>query len=122
MKGEKNISENIVANIVKIRKERDIKQASLASAIEIDPGTYSKIESGKIALTIDRLAEIASYFKMDLIEVIYWPHKYVRYESLSKNERNSIQPKVTVQIELNEEKKKKVLEMVFEGKELELLE
>ena len=80
MKKSESISAKIVANIVKIRKDRDIKQATVAYSIDIDPGTYSKVESGKIDLTIDRLEKIASFFKLEIVDVIYWPHKYVKYE------------------------------------------
>ena len=89
--------------------------------LDIDMSTYSKIESGKIALSVDRLAEIASCFEMEVIDVLYWPHKFVRYDSLSAREKDSIQPRVTVQIELSEEKREKILEMLFEGKDLEIL-
>ena len=121
MKNEKSISSKIAVNIVKIRRDRNIKQIAVATAIGIDPGTYSKIENGKIELTVDRLAEIASFFKMDLIDVIHWPQKYVRLDSLPPGERNSIQPKITIQIELDEEKKDRVLEMLFDGKDFKML-
>ena len=121
MKNEESISTKIVANIVKIRRDRNIKQIAIATAIGIDPGTYSKIENGKIELTVDRLAEIASFFKLDIIDVIHWPHKYIRHDSLPPRERNIAQPKITIQIELDEEKKDKVLEMLFDGKDLEML-
>ena len=121
MKKQENISAKIVANIVKIRKDRDIKQATVAYSIDIDPGTYSKVESGKIDLTIDRLEKIASFFKLEIVDIIYWPHKYIRYDSLSINEKEKVKPKVTVQIELDEDKKDKVLELIFEGKEFDFL-
>ena len=121
MKNEKSISSKIVANIVKIRRDRNIKQVTVATEIGIDPGTYSKIENGKIELTVDRLAEIANFFKLDLVDVIYWPYKYIRHDSLHTKERSDAQPKITIQIELDEEKKDKVLEMLFEGKDLKML-
>jgi len=116
MKSTKNISEEIIANIYKIRRHRNIKQAVIAYSIDIDPATYSKIESGKIELTVERLAEIASFFDLEIADIIYWPHKYVKSDSKVKD---NPQPKVTVQIELNEDKKDKVLEMIFEGKKID---
>ena len=121
MKNERNFSDKVVANIIKIRNEKRITQIDIASVLGIDMSTYSKIESGKIALSIDRLAKIASFFELEVIDVLYWPQKYVKYDSLSASEKNNRQPKVTVQIELSEEKKEKVLEMIFEGKELDIL-
>ena len=52
-----------------------------------------------------------------LIDIIYLPHKYVKYAPQSTKEK----PKVTVQIELDEDKKDKVLELIFEGKEFDFL-
>ena len=121
MKSNRDFSAKVLANIIKIRNDRRKTQLDIASELEIESSTYSKIESGKIALSVERLAKIASFFKMDVIDVIYWPNKYVRYDSLNVNEKSRLQPKVTVQIELSEDKKDKVLEMIFEGKEFEIL-
>ena len=121
MKTELNFSDRVLANIIKIRNEKRKTQIDIASALGIDMSTYSKIESGKIALSVDRLAKIASSFELEVIDVLYWPHKYVKYDSLTAGEKSVLQPKVTVQIELSEEKKEKVLEMIFEGKELDVL-
>ena len=98
-----------------------MKQIEIASALDIDMSTYSKIESGKIALSVDRLAQIAIFFELDVIDILYWPNKYVKYDTLIAREKDSIQPKVTVQIELSEEKRDQVLEILFEGKELDVL-
>ena len=121
MKNEKIFSDKALANIMKIRNDRRITQLDIAAALGIDMSTYSKIESGKIALSVDRLAKIASFFDLEVVDVLYWPHKYVKYDLLSASEKNNLQPRVTVQIELIEEKKEKVLEMIFESKDLEVL-
>ena len=121
MDNKRGFSDKVLANIIKIRNEKRIKQIDIASALDIDISSYSKMESGKVALSVDRLAEIASFFKMEVVDVLYWPHKYIRYDTLTAREKDSIQPRVTVQIELSEEKREKVLELLFEGKELEVL-
>ena len=121
MINNRGFSDKVLANIIKIRNEKRIKQIDIASALDIDISSYSKMESGKVALSVDRLAQIASFFKMEVVDILYWPHKYVRYDLLTAREKDSIQPRVTVQIELSEEKREKILEMLFEGKELEVL-
>jgi len=63
MKRSEKISTKVIANILKIRKDRNVKQTDIAYTIGIDPATYSKLESGKIELTVDRLADIASFYK-----------------------------------------------------------
>ena len=121
MNNKRNFSDKVLTNIIKIRNEKGMKQIDVAAVLDIDMSTYSKIESGKIALSVDRLAEIANFFELEVVDVLYWPQKYVKYNTLSAREKDSIQPRVTVQIELSEEKKEKVLEMLFDGKELEFL-
>ena len=54
----------------------------------------------------------------EVIDVICYPIKYIEYDRLTAIQKNILQPKVTVQIELSKEKKEKVLEMIFEGKDL----
>jgi transcriptional regulator with XRE-family HTH domain len=122
MKRTRGFSDKVLTNIIKIRNEKMMKQIDLAAVLNIDMSSYSKLESGKVALSVDRLAQIASFFGLEVIDVICWPHKYVKYEPQSANEKDSHQPKVTVQIELTEEKREKILEMLFDGKELEILE
>ena len=114
MKRDRSFSDQVLTNIIRVRNEKEIKQIDIASALDIDMSTYSKIESGKIALSVDRLAKIASFFEMEVVDVLYCTHN-IRYDTLTANEKNDLQPKVTVQFELSEEKREKVLEMVFEG-------
>ena len=118
MKNERGFSDKVLGNIIKIRNEKRMTQIDVASALDIDMSSYSKLESGKVALSVDRLAKIANIFEMEVIDVIYWPHKYVKYETQTSNEK---QPRVTVQIELSEEKREKIFEMLFEGKDWEIL-
>jgi len=121
MDNNRGFSDKVLANIVKIRNEKRRTQIDIASALNIDMSTYCRIESGKIALSVDRLAQIASFFELEVVDVLYWPHKYIRYDTLTAREKDSIQPRVTVQIELSGEKREQVLEILFEGKELEVL-
>jgi len=121
MKDKEIFTEKVLANIIKTRIDKRKTQMDVAVELGVDNATYCKIESGKIALTVDRLAKIASFFEMEVIDVIYGPKKYVRYDSLTTQEKNSPQTRVTLQIELNEAKRDKILEMIFESKEIELL-
>jgi len=118
MKSKKVFSRKVLANIIKIRNQKRKTQVEVASVLGIDMSTYSKIESGNITLSLDRLAEIASCLETDIIEVMFGENKYVKCDSVTAREKSDHQPKVTLQIELNEAKKEKILEMIFEGKEL----
>ena len=117
----KQAEKSVIANVVKIRNDKGMKQASVAAEIDIDSSTYSKIESGQIGLSIERLAQIASCFKMSIIDVITYPKKYVDIENLPEEERGRYKSKVILQIELEEEKKEQVLKVVFGEQNMEIL-
>lgn len=117
----KTTSQSILANIVKIRNDKGLTQASIAESIEVDYTTYSKTESGQIKLTLDRLANIASCFNMDIVDVITYPYKYVPLESAPEKIKQAYKPKVVLQIELEEEKKEQVLKLVFGENNSEIL-
>ena len=109
----KEAEQNIVTNIIKIRHNKDIKQASVATAINVDSSTYSKIESGQIGLSIERLANIATFFNMSMIDIITYPQKYVSIDDLPEEEREKEKSKVFLQLEIEEEKREKVLKIIF---------
>jgi transcriptional regulator with XRE-family HTH domain len=117
---EKSITATIVSNISKIRNRHEIKQATLAEAIGVDDSTYSKIESGRVGLSLEKLAKIASYFKMSIIDVITYPKIYRDTDSSTKEGKKQT-PKVMVQLELDEEKKEQVLKIIFGENNLEIL-
>jgi len=117
----KEIERNIVTNIIKIRHSNDIKQATVATAINVDSSTYSKIESGQMGLSIERLAEIASFFNMSMIDVITYPKKYVNIEELLKEEGEKKKPKVFLQMELEEEKRDEVLKIILGEENLKII-
>ena len=117
----KQIEETIISNIIKIRNDRDIKQATVAADIEIDSSTYSKIESRQIGLSVGRLAKIADCFGMSIIDVITYPKRYVNIDSLPEKEKRRHKPKVILQLELEEEKKEQVLKLVLGENNLEVL-
>jgi transcriptional regulator with XRE-family HTH domain len=108
-------------NIVKIRKSKGIKQATMAANIGMEASTYSRIERGKLGLTVDKLSKIASCFGMSMIDVIAYPKHFVNVESLSKSERNEYTPKVVVQIELEKDRKEQVLKLLLSEQALSTL-
>jgi len=116
----KETEKNIVTNIIKIRHNRDIKQATIAAAINIDSSTYSKIESGQMGLSIERLAEIASFFNMSMIDIITYPKKYVSIEEFPQKEHEK-KTKVLVQLEVEKEKRDEVLKIILGEESIKIL-
>jgi transcriptional regulator with XRE-family HTH domain len=57
---------NILSKIRQLRTEMDVSQEQIAFQLDISQGAYSKIERGKIPLTILQLEEIANVLKCPL--------------------------------------------------------
>lgn len=109
----KTSSQNVLINIIKIRNDRGLTQAALAQALNVDYSTYSKLESGGTKLTVERLEEIASFFKMDMVDILTYPQKYVSESELPETALQKRKPKILVQIEIDEDKKEQVLNVLF---------
>ena len=61
---------NIAQNIKKIREEKGLLQKQVASYIEVDKSTYSKIEKGLRDVTVIELHKMAQLFNMTVDQII----------------------------------------------------
>ena len=60
----------ILANNVKrLRSKLKIKREELSLALGFDNSYISKLEKGRINITIDKLSIIADYFNVDLVDL-----------------------------------------------------
>ena len=107
--------EKILENISKIRVNKKITQKSIAEFLEIEQGSYSLLGRGERDLTIDRLLQIAIFFKMDVVDIITYPNKG------SYNKENEEDIKAILQIELKKDKKDQVMKLIFGDNNLEIL-
>ena len=99
--------------------EKKIRNRIIAEGIEVDYSTYSKLESGITKLSIDRLEKIASYFKMEIIDIITYPQKYVPADPIEQQAAS--RTKVVVQLELDELQQKDVLNLILGEQKTALL-
>lgn len=60
----------IVRAIKSLRISKNLKQINLARALKISESNYSKIESGKKALTISQLKTISDYLGISYLAVV----------------------------------------------------
>ena len=107
--------DKILENISKIRVNKKITQKSIAEFLEIEQGSYSLLERGERDLTIDRLLQIAIFFKMDVVDIITYPNKGLY------NKENEEDIKAILQIELKKDKKDQVMKLIFGDNSLEIL-
>ena len=63
----------IAENIALRRKKAGLTQAQVAEKISVEKETVSRLESGKISLTVDRLQQLALIFGCSLNDLISAP-------------------------------------------------
>lgn len=117
MKKEINSFSTMVAsNIIKILKDRDLKQAYIARKLEIAESQVSKKLSGKAQITLEDLSEFAQALSIKEIDIITYPDVYVK-----KEESDSEPVEAILQIKLQKDKKDQVLKLIFGDNNIEIL-
>lgn len=106
--------DNVVRNIVKIRNLRGLSKRDVALKMGMNEASYGRIENGKIALSYNHLAQIASVFDMSVIDIITYPYIYCK-----KDEKEE-PVEAVLQIKLKKDKKDQVLKLVFGENNIEI--
>ena len=86
-------SHNIACKIKKHRELKNYTQEYLAQRLNISQNAYSKIETGSVKLTIDRLISICSVLELPVIEMFtcdenLFPSNDSKFEKLNKHIEN----------------------------------
>ena len=110
------LSEKIIENVRKIKNERNLTQAAIASYAGIDESQMSRIMSGKLNLSLDNLEDIATGLGMHPIDIITYPDVFISKKSLKKEELEAV-----LMVKLKESKKRQIMKYVFGDENLELL-
>ena len=63
----------LATNVKRLRSKSKIRREELSLALGFDNSYISKLEKGKINITIDKLAIIADYFNVDLVDLFKNP-------------------------------------------------
>ncbi len=79
----------IGTKIKKVREDQNLTQEYVAHKLGISQESYSRIESNKASLTIDRLEKIAELFKMNVIDLMTVPETFVFHESFQNQQHSS---------------------------------
>jgi len=118
MKKERN---NILENIVKFRKDRQLSQDYVATRIGMKQSGYALIESGERGLQYNVLLQIAMAMNVDVIDIIAYPGEYVEKDIASSMSDKKEPVEAILQIKLQSDKKDQVLKLVFGENNLEIL-
>lgn len=57
-------------NLVKLRAKNKVKKEELSLALGFDNSYISKLENGRINITIDKIEKIAKYFNIDVYKLL----------------------------------------------------
>ena len=60
----------LATNVKRLRSKSKIRREELSLALGFDNSYISKLEKGKINITIDKLSIIADYFNVDLVDLL----------------------------------------------------
>ena len=70
MKEKNQLQKEVGINIQNIRKKMQIEVKEIAFALNISVQGYGAIENGKVDLNLSRLKQIATFFKVDISELL----------------------------------------------------
>jgi transcriptional regulator with XRE-family HTH domain len=104
----------ILENIRKIRELNSLSQEQTAELLDKTQSAYARIERGATKIDLETLEKFAEVMNMTIIDVLTYPEKYINLKEINKSESETI--KTFIQIELNQEKKEKVLNLLFDKK------
>ena len=108
----------ILENIKTLRESKGYTQENMAELLEITQSSYARFERGATKTDLKTIFLIAEVLKMDIIDVITYPEKYVNINDIS-TEITTPEPEVTLQIKITGDKKNQVLKTALENSGLE---
>ena len=112
----KMFEEKIAKNILKIMNDRKMTQVAMAELMGTSPSQFSRELKGEVGISLTQIENLATALSMREIDIITYPDVY---EMKTKREDDPI--KAILQIELKEDKKDKVLDLILSKKNVELL-
>ena len=92
------VMERIYENIKYLRKKNGLTQQDLADYLNLDVSSVSKLEAGKIDISLSKLELLSKKYGMTAIELLAYPNKVIVND---KNEQiNTLKQKVVELFEL----------------------
>jgi len=114
------IMKNIIENIRTLRESKGYSQEYMAEMMGITQSSYARFERGATKTDLKIVALIANTLKMNFIDVITYPEKYINVKDASK-EMAIIEPEIILQIKVRGAKREQILKTTFGDNELDFL-
>lgn len=116
MEKRKNLEVHfVVRNLIKIMTDNSLNKSEFADKIGLSESKWNKIANGRQKLNVEDLSKIAKKLRVREIDIYTYPMVFSEL-----NKENDI-VKAQLTIELREELKDKVLQLVFGNKNIEIL-
>lgn len=113
---ETSFYEQIISNIIKIMRDRNLTQAIIADYAGISASQFSKVISGKVNLSFLQLSKIATKLSMSEMDIVTYPDHFYKKELTEADPVEAV-----LQIKLKKDKKDQVLKLVFGDNNIEIL-
>lgn len=101
----------VISKICQIRASKGFTKKEVAAKINLSEATYGRIESEIIALSYSHLARIASAFDMTVVDLLTYNDSHLK---------DNKTPRVTLQIDLEDNVKADVIKLAFGDRVLEI--
>lgn len=105
-------SKEIADKIRNIINDKKLSQAVVAQYAGTSPSQFSRMLNGKLALSLQHVANIATELHMEFIDILTYPDKYVN----SNIKSNDSTEKVSVTFEVDPQKRDYLLRLVMGDK------
>jgi len=105
----------VVEQLIKIMNDRKLTKSAFAELIGFQEAKWNKISNGIQSLKIEELSNIAEKLRLREIDIYTWPHTYIELDKKGDD------VKAQLTIELRDEVKQQVLELIFGNKNVQLL-
>jgi hypothetical protein len=114
MKNEKTVH-FVVEQLIKIMNDKKLTKSAFADLVGFKEAKWNKISNRRQSLSVNELSIIARKLQMREIDIYTYPKVFV--ESNSSDDHLKAQ----LTIELKEDLKQKVLELIFGNKNVQIL-
>ncbi|MBR1425361.1 helix-turn-helix transcriptional regulator [bacterium] len=65
-----DIKKRLARNVKKLRRSRGLSQEELSLNLDLDGSYIGKVENAKLNITIDKMAKIAEFFNVSVVDLL----------------------------------------------------
>lgn len=113
---ENNFYDTLISNILKIMRDRNLTQGTIADYMGITSSQFTKVLKKQVKVSIGQLSNLAQNLSMSEIDIITYPDKFVKVQEAEQEPVEAV-----LQIKLKKDKKDQVLKLIFGENNIEIL-